>query len=78
MSGGDVTRLLNRIDDSIKDSDLRIQEEIASYIELNPSRVGEQIVKTGHASIPTFAGIYTLTEAQLEEIVREANSLETA
>jgi hypothetical protein len=68
MSGTDVTGLISRIDASIADSDERIQEEVAAYIEEHPEEVGEQIAKHGTALIPTFAGDYLLTEEQLTEI----------
>jgi hypothetical protein len=68
MSGAEVTGLITRIDESIADSDQRIQNEVAEYVELHPDFVGEQIADHGFAKIPTFAGDYTLTEEQLREI----------
>jgi hypothetical protein len=68
MSGVEVTGLITRIDESIADSDRRIQDEIAEYVESHPDDIGLQIANHGFAKIPTFAGDYTLTEEQLREI----------
>lgn len=76
MSGPNVSKLVNQIDDSIVDSDERIQEEVAAYVELHPEDVGEQIAKYGSALIPTFAGDYTLTEEQLRESAGDVQQLE--
>jgi hypothetical protein len=45
-------------------------------VEAHPDDVGEQIAEKGVAVIPTFAGNYMLTEAQLKEIAGESVQLE--
>lgn len=68
MSGFEVGGLISRIDASIKDSDFRIQQEVAEYIDQHPDVVGTQIAENGVAKIPTFAGDFLVTEEQLREI----------
>ena len=72
MSGFEVGGLISRIDASIEESDHRIQEEVAEYIDQHPDVVGEQIAETGVAKIPTFAGEFLLTEQQLRELAGAA------
>jgi hypothetical protein len=78
MSGHDMAGLIERIDASIEESDERIQTEVEAYLERHPEEVGKQIAETGYAKIPTFAGMYTLTEDELSELAGEyAGELET-
>jgi hypothetical protein len=76
MSGSEVAELVATIDESIASSDERIQAQVAAYVEAHPDDVGEQIAEKGVAVIPTFAGNYMLTEAQLKEIAGDSVQLE--
>jgi len=76
MSGSDIGNLIVSIDMSIADSDERIQEQVARYIELHSDEIAQEIAAHGDAIIPTFAGDYVLTEDQLRRIAGEAPQLE--
>jgi hypothetical protein len=78
MSGAEATGLVNLIDESIHTSEERIQAEVADYIEAHPEIIGEQIAERQFAEIPTFAGVYRLTEEQLLEIASQCPHLEIA
>jgi len=63
-----MREIIHRIDKGIADSEVRIQEEVADYIDTYASRIGEQLAQYGSVAIPTFAGDFILTLEHLQEI----------
>jgi len=68
MSGADLAGMLEQISASASTIDERIQEEVAAYVDKHPDDVGRQLAESGEARIPTFAGEYVLTEADLRSV----------
>jgi hypothetical protein len=68
MSGTDLVGMLEQINASASTMDDRIQEEVAAYVDKHPAQVGSQLAESGEARIPTFAGEYVFTEADLRSI----------
>lgn len=63
------------IERGIKDSDDRIQSEVAAYIENHMDEVAKDLADSGRCLIPTFAGDFTLTVEHLEEIANQPRTV---